>query len=168
MSFLHADSLLLRVYNKDRVRKTLHLFDTAQVLLQFLHLFSQSDDFLLRQYIKRTVFFHCLDLFQSLDTALDRLKVGQHAAQPSFVNVEHAAAFCFSHNSVLCLFLGSYKKNVSAVSRDVCHCLVSLVYFYYGFLQVNDIDTVSLGIDVLSHFRVPSSCLMSEMHACFQ
>jgi hypothetical protein len=38
----------------------------------------------------------------------------------------------------------------------------------YGLLKIDDIDTISLHIDVRSHFGVPSSCLVSEMHTCFQ
>ena len=32
----------------------------------------------------------------------------------------------------------------------------------------DDVDTVSLGVDVLLHFRVPSSGVVSEMDACFK
>ena len=168
MSFLYADSFFLRVNYEDCIREFLHLFDAAQVLLQFFHFFSQSDDFFFRKYVERAVFFHSLDLFQSVDTALDRLEVGQHAAQPSFVNIEHTAALCLSLDRILSLLFGSYEKDVSAVCSDICHCFISLVYFSYGFLQVDDINTISLGIDVLRHLRVPSSGLMSEMYACFQ
>ena len=33
--------------------------------------------------------------------------------------------------------------------------------------NLNDVDTVSLCVDVGSHLRIPSSCLMSEMNTCF-
>ena len=78
MSLLYADSLLLRIYDEDSIRQFLHLFDTAKVLLQLLPLFLDLDNFLLRQYIESTVLSHGLDCFQSCDTALNGLEVGQH------------------------------------------------------------------------------------------
>src|SRR5699024_614062 len=88
VSLLYTDSFLLGIYNEDSVRQSLHLFDAAQVLLQFLHLLAQSDNFLLGQYVKGTVLLHRLDLFQSLDTALNGFEVGQHSAQPSLIYIE--------------------------------------------------------------------------------
>ena len=38
---------------------------------------------------------------------------------------------------------------------------------FNGFLKVDDVDTVSFCEDVLCHFGVPSSCLVSEVNTCF-
>ena len=44
---------------------------TAKVLLKLNKLFAKLDNFFLRKYVECSVSFHCLDLFQSCDTALD-------------------------------------------------------------------------------------------------
>ena len=168
MSFLNTDSFFFRIYYEDSIRDFLHVFDTAKVFLQFIHLFFQSDNFFFRQYIKSTVFLHSLDLFQTFDSALDGLEVCQHTTKPSFVYIVHSASLSFCLNSILSLFLCTNEKNGTAVSYDIFYCFVSCVYHTYCFLQVDDVDTISLCVDVRSHFRVPSSCLMSEMNTCFQ
>ena len=168
MSFLYTDLLFLRIYYKDSIRKGLHLFDTAKVLLKFIHLFSQSDDFFLRQYVEGSVFLHGLDCFQSCNTSLDSLEVGQHTTEPSLVYIVHSATLCLYCDSILSLFLSTNEKDLSTLSCDICNCFVSLINFSYRFLQVDDVDTVSLGVDVLCHLRVPSSGLMTEVYAGFQ
>ena len=168
MCFLYTDTLLLGIYDKDCVGDSAHLLDTAKVLLQFLHLLAKSNDFLLGKHFKSTVLFHRLDLFESVDSALDGLEVGQHSAQPSLIYIEHTAALRLNLDGVLSLFLGSYKQDDSALCGDVEYRVIGLVNLAYGFLQVDDVDTVSLGIDVGSHFRVPSSRLMSEVNTGFQ
>src|SRR5699024_6406625 len=55
VSFLYADSLFLRVNYEDRIRQSLHLFDTAEVLLQLSPLFFQCDNFLLRKHVECAV-----------------------------------------------------------------------------------------------------------------
>ena len=41
--------------------------------------------------------------------------------------------------------------------------IIRFYHFFYCFLQVNDIDTISFCKNVRSHFRVPTSCLMTKM-----
>ena len=168
MSLLYTDSLLLRIYDEDCIRKVLHLLDTAKVLLKLLPLFLQLDNFLLRQYLKSTVLRHGLDLFQSCDTALDSLEVGHHTAQPSLVYIEHTATLSLGTDCVLSLLLGTNEQDGATVCSNIKYSIVSLVYFANRLLKINDVDTISLGVDVRSHFRVPSSCLMSEMNTSFQ
>ena len=168
MCFLYADSFLLRVYYEDSVRDALHILDTAKVLLQLLPLFLQCDNFLLRQYIKGSVLRHLLDSLQTSDSALDGLEVGQHTAEPTLIYVEHTATLCLNLDSVLSLLLGSYEQDVATLCHDVKYCLVSLINLSYRLLQVDDVDAVTLCVDVRSHLGVPASCLMSEMNTCFQ
>ena len=168
MSFLYADSFFFRVYDKDSVRNSLHFFDTAQVFLKFFQLFLQSDNFFLRQNIECSISFHCFDFFQSCNSALDCLEVGQHTTQPSLVYIEHSTTLSFNFDSILSLFFSSYEQDCAAVSCDISYSFVSIIYHSNGFLQVDNVDTVSLCVDVFSHFRVPSSCLVSKMYTGFQ
>ena len=111
---------------------------------------------------------HGLDLFQTIDTALDGLEVGQHSAEPSLIYIVHSAALSLGLYSVLSLFLGTNEKDVSTLSSDIKYCLVCGVNHSYRFLKVDDVDAVSLGVDVGSHFGVPSSGLMTKMYAGFE
>src|SRR5699024_873214 len=112
------------------------------------------------------VCFHSFDFFQSCNSALDCLEVGQHTAKPSLIYIEHTAALSLCLDCILSLFLGTYEQDCSAVCHDISYCIVSIVNHSYRLLQVDDVDTVTLGVNIRSHFRVPSSCLMSEMNTC--
>ena len=105
---------------------------------------------------------------QSCDTGLDGSEVGQHTTQPSLVYIVHTTTLSLNLYSVLCLLLGTNEQNGAALCGDLGYCLVSLVNLYNGLLQVDDVDTVSLGEDVRSHLRVPSSGLMSKMNTSFK
>ena len=168
MGFLYADTLLLRINDEDRVRKLLHIADTAKVLLELLKLLLELKDFLLRQDFKCSVFCHGLDFLHACDTALDRLEVRQHTAEPSLIDVIHAAALSFRTDRVLRLLLCSHEEDLAAVLNNINNCVVSVIDHAYRLLKVDNVDAVTLCVDVRLHLGVPASCLMSEMDACFQ
>ena len=160
--------LLLRIYYEDRIRNTLHFLDTAQVLLQTIPFLLQVDDFLLRKNIESTVLRHTLDLFESLDTGLDGLEVGEHTTKPSLIYIVHTATLCFALDRFLSLLLCTNEKYGTALCCDIRDRIVSVVHHTYGLLQVDDVDTVTFCEDVRCHLRVPASGLMSEMNTGFQ
>ena len=165
MSLLHADLLLLRIYNEDRVRKNLHLLDATDVSLKLLPLLLDQRNFLLRKNVEGAILCHLLDLLQTLDTSLDGLEVCKHTAEPSLVYVELTTTKSLCLYSILCLLLGTYEKNSTTVLYDLYHRVVGIVYHLYGLLKIDDVDTVTLCVDVRSHLRVPSSCLMTKVYA---
>ena len=60
------------------------------------------------------------------------------------------------------------KQNLAAVRRNVAREHISLVKLFNGFLKVDNVNSVAFGENVLCHFRVPASCLMSEMNTRFK
>ena len=126
------------------------------------------DDFLLGKHCERAVGFHLLQLGQTVDTGAHGAEVRQHTAEPAGVDVVLADTLSLFLDGVLCLLLGADEQDSAALCCDLKYCLVSFVHFAYRLLQVDDVDTVSLGEDIRSHFRVPSSGLMSEMNTCFK
>ena len=168
LCFLDADVLLSRIYYEDHIRQLLHFLNTADILLQLLHLFLDLYNFLLGKYIEGSVCFHLLILLQSLNTGLDGLEVCQHTTQPSLVNEVHTAALSLCLDRILCLLLCTYKEDLAALSNSIKYCLVSLVHLYNGLLKIDDVDPVSLCVDVLRHLGVPTSCLVSEMNTCLE
>ena len=79
-----------------------------------------------------------------------------------------ASALSLFTNGIASLFLGSDKQHSVAVGSNVTDEHVSLFQLFDGFLQVDDVDAVALGEDVLGHLGVPSSGLVTEVHACFE
>ena len=160
--------LLAGVHHEQRAGQALHLADAAQVAQQLFALMLQLDDFLLGQHVKLAVLLHPVDLVQAVDTGLDGLVVGQHAAQPAVVDIEHVAALGFALDAFLGLLLGADEQDGLAFHRQVAHEHVRFVNLLDGLLQVDDVDAVALSEDVLSHLGVPAAGLMTEVHARFQ
>ena len=109
-----------------------------------------------------------MELLKSCDSSLDGLEVGHHTTQPSSVYIVSTCTGSLFLDGISSLLLGAYEENFAAVSSYFVNEVVSLVELSYGFLQVNDVDAVSLSEDIGSHLRVPSSCLVTEMYTCFE
>lgn len=72
----------------------------------------EERNFFLRQEFERAIFglfFQCLQAFYAL---FDGLEVGEHTAEPAFVDEVLVAAFCFVFNGFLGLF--------SCLRRGLC------------------------------------------------
>ena len=109
-----------------------------------------------------------MELLKSLDSHLDGLEVGHHTAEPSGVYIVSVSSESLFLDGISCLLLSADKKNFLAVSRKIAYKIVSFFKLLYGLLKIDDVDSVSFGENVRCHFRVPSSCLVSEVNACFK
>ena len=65
-----------------------------------------------------------LDRLDTLDRGADGLEVRKHAAEPTLVDVRHAALVSEELNWILCLLLGSDEQDASAVCDHVANKLV--------------------------------------------
>src|SRR5690606_29207172 len=92
VGLVHRQMLLLRVDDEEHRRQARHLLDAAQVALELLHLAGEPGDLLLRQPVEEAVVPHLFQALEALDTLLDRLEVGQGAAEPAVRHEELVAA----------------------------------------------------------------------------
>ena len=134
------------------------------IFFSLLPLLLECGDFLLRQNIEGSVLAHLLDLIQSLDSGLNGLEVGEHAAEPALVDIVHTAALRLFLDRILRLLLGTDKEDGAAVCGDVHNCLVGIVHHAHGLLQINDVNAVAFRVDVRRHLGVPASGLMTEVN----
>ena len=160
--------LFAGVHNEQGAGQLLHLADTAQVGFQLFPLVDQLDNFLLGQHVELTALLHLVDLVQALNTGADGLEVGQHTAQPAVVDVKHVAALGFGFYRFLGLLFGADEQDALAFHRDVADESISFINLADCLLQVDDVDAVTFGEDVLRHLRVPPAGLMTEVYAGFQ
>ena len=79
LCFLYTNLFFLRIYNEDSIRNSLHILDSAKVLLQLIPLFLQCDNFLLWQNIKCSILRHSLNFLKTFNTALDGSEVCKHS-----------------------------------------------------------------------------------------
>ena len=164
----NRDFLFLGVNDEQSSGKAFHVLNTADEFLQFLDFQLQLDDFFFGKQLKSAVLFHFAQLSQSVDSAGNGLEVCQHTAEPTSVDIVHTATLRLFPDGIAGLFLGSNEQNLAAVLRHVADEHVSFIQLFDGFLQVDDVNAVSFGENVRSHFRIPSSGLVTKVYASFQ
>ncbi len=162
------DLVVADVDDEQRVGHAVHLLDAAQALRELLHLALQRERLALVHLLEGAVVAHRLEVLQPLDRALDRLEVGEHAAQPARVDVGHAAAPRFLGDDLARLPLGADEQDGALVRRQLADVLHRLLVELHRPLEVDDVDLVALAEDVLGHLRVPVPGLVAEVDPGFQ
>ena len=94
--------------------------------------------------------------------------VGQHAAQPPFGDVWHAAAHGLVPHRFLRLALGANKHDHPAVGDRITDDVVGNVNRLHRLLQINDMNTIAFGEDIRLHTRVPLVGPVAEMDAALE
>ena len=166
--FSNSDLLLAGIDNEHSSGQLVHILNAAEVFLELLDLEFQLNNFLLRQTLKSAVCFHLAQLLQTTDTLTDGFKVGEHTAQPTSVYIVSTGALRFLTDGIASLLLGTNKENGATVGGKLTNEIISLFQLLYGLLQVDDVDTVALGEDVLSHLGIPATGLVTKVYASFQ
>ncbi len=109
--------------------------------------------------------FHVLE---ALERGLDRLEVGEHAAEPTVVDVGHAGARRFFGDDLARLALGADKQHGTLVGRQLADVAQRVAEQRGGLLKVDDVDAVAMAEDVRGHARVPVPGLVAEVNTSLQ
>ncbi|OPZ83760.1 MAG: hypothetical protein BWY75_02930 [bacterium ADurb.Bin425] len=78
------------------------------------------------------------------------------------------AALRFFFDDFGCLFLSADKNNVFLFRSGFSDEFTGPVESAGGLFQVNDVNAVTLPVDVRSHLGIPATGLVTEVHARFQ
>ena len=109
-----------------------------------------------------------LELLHALKALVHRLEVGEHAAEPTLVDVGHADALGLLLDRLLRLALGADEQDRAAAGDGVLDELVAGVDVGERLLQVDDVDAVALGEDESLHLGVPATGLVPEVDAALE
>src|SRR5690606_38775979 len=164
LGFLHGDLVVADVDHEQRVGQAVHVLDAADAGLQLLELAAGHQGLALGQAGDAAVLDGGLHFLQALDRLLDRLEVGQHAAEPALIDVRHAGATGFLGHDLAGLALGADEQDGAAVGRQLADEVHGFVVLRHGLLEVDDVDLVALTENVGSHFRAPEAGLVAEVH----
>ena len=137
-------------------------------LLSFLDLALEIERFFFRHTLGAVVGDDLFHFLQAFDRNLDRLEVGQHAAEPPLIDIRHAGALCFLDNRVACLALGADEQDRAAVARKLPHKSGRCLKLIERALEIDDVNLVAVAENERRHFRIPEARLMSEMNTGFQ
>ena len=94
---------------------------------------------------------------------MDCLKVCEHAAEPTLVDVGHADPGGLSLDCFLCLLLGTDKQDGATVGDCLFDELVGPIKKCQCLSEVNNVGTVALGHDEALHLGIPATSLVSEV-----
>ena len=158
----------LRVDDEKRAGQRTHVLDTAEVCLELVSLLRELHDFFLGKERELVHALHLVELVESVDPRSDGGEVGQRAAQPASGDVVHAAALRFGGDCLLRLLLRAYEQHGLAAVDDAFDKVIRFVDETDGLFEVDDINIVPRGVDVLLHLGVPLSRGVTEVYTGFQ
>ncbi len=165
---LHGDLVVANVDDEERVGQRIHVLDAADRLVELLDFAREVERFLLGHALGAVVGDDLLHLLQALDRDLDRLEVGEHAAQPALVDERHPGALRLFDDRLAGLPLGSDHEDRAAVGRQLAHEARGVVELLERPLEIDDVDLVPMAEDVRCHLRIPEPGLVAEMNAGLQ
>ena len=154
--------------NEQSGRQTIQIGNTAQSLFQLGTLTRDLQFFTLRQIVKRSVLFHFIDGRHLLHSLTNRREVSQHTTRPTLDNIWHIHSRSLVGDNLFGLFLSSDEQNFFARFSDRFQCSCGFVDLCYGFIQVDNVDTVTLHENIRSHSRIPFSFQVPKMNTGFQ
>ena len=111
---------------------------------------------------------HGLELLHAVDAGAHGDEVGEHAAQPTLVDVGHVAAGSLRGDGLLSLLLGADEEHLSALGSGVLEERIRLIGIDDGLLEVKDVDAIALAEDVRLHLGVPATGLMTVVAASLE
>src|SRR6202051_1996340 len=79
-----------------------------------------------------------------------------------------AAALRFFGDGFLGLALGAHKKNIPALRGKFPDEAARFAEHFQRFLKIDNVNAVSFPENVLLHFRIPASRLVTEMNSGLQ
>ena len=165
--FQNRDFVETHVDHENSVWQCSHVLDAADVFFQLFDFALEGQLLFLADRIEAS-FLLGFHFFQALDRGLDRLEVGQHAAEPALVHVRDAGALGFSGDGFAGGALGPDHQDGAAVGGELLGELHRVLEHRQRFFQVDDVNTVAVAEDVWSHLGIPEAGLVTEVDAGFQ
>ncbi len=113
-------------------------------------------------------FRHLSKVFETLDRSAYSAEVSQHTAQPAVIDKRHTTTPGFFTNRFAGSTLGADKHDFTFFGSDLAEVIHRVLAQGHGLLEIDDMDLVALAENKGSHFGVPETGLVTEMHARFQ
>ena len=153
LGLLNGVLLALGVDDEERGRGALELTGATKVGLQLGELLAQDRLLLLATQSHGAIGDHALELLEAVHAGTDGHEVGEHATEPTLVDVRHVGALGSGLHGLLGLLLGANKEDLTTLGRGLLEEGVRLIGLDDGLLEVEDVDVVALAEDERLHLR---------------
>jgi len=94
--------------------------------------------------------------------------VGEQAAEPALVDVEHLAAFGLLGDGFLSLAFGADEEHILALRGHLAHEPGGVLEHLERFLKVDNVNAVAFAEDIFLHLGIPALGLVPEVNAGFE
>src|SRR5262249_52786290 len=91
--------------------------------------------------------------------------IGERSAEPALADEWHAAAGRLALDGFLGLAFRADEEHQAAAACDLGQVTVGAKETANGFTKVDDVDQITLAVDVRPHLRVPAAGPVPEMDA---
>ena len=166
-SFFKGSDFSADVDDDERAGELFHVTDTFKVPLDLallalelaLHLLGIAGEVVAR--------FDGVELVEALETSTDGAEVGERAAQPTLGDVMLLYGRNAGFDDVLSLTLGTNKADFLAIHHQLGDKLFGNKQTLNGFLNIDNMNAVTLAIDVWLHFGVPTAGTLAKVNTGF-
>ena len=165
--FLNGNLLADWVHNEKCFWKAFHRPETRQVPVDLGPFASQLRNHLLGVTGGLFAIQNPLQLFKTFQTTTNRHEVRQCPTQPALCHIRHATASGLLHDRIRRLTLRANEQNQTIVRCHPIEELRATQQAADGFLQVDDVNQVTLAVNVRLHLRIPAAGAASEVYASF-
>ena len=165
--FGDGDAFAVGVDDDHGVRQATHVADALQVAGELLAFAVQRGEFLFGHRLEERGLLDVFEVIEALDALADGLVVGEHAAQPTVVDVELAGGVGGFLDGFLGLALAADKQDFLVLGGQSGEEGAGFVEALDGFLDVDDVDAALLREQVGLHARVPFFALVAVMDPGF-
>src|SRR5580698_816668 len=166
--FSDGDFLFIHVDDKEGRGQPVHLGDAIEIALHAGHFALDGGFFLLGQLGHFAAGLHLLEFFEFRNGALDRLVIGERAAEPAVHAEGHVDRDGGLADDVLRLALGADEEDVAAIAHEIFEERTGFFEREVRLLEVNDGDALAVVENVGLGTRVPALGLVPEMYACIE
>src|SRR5262245_58168381 len=118
-----------------------------------------------REKFEFTLFAHLIDLLQTINTGFDGLKVSQRAAKPALGDKESATAKGGFLDWFLRLFFGANENQSATIAGNFAYKVGGAAGANDGLLQINDVNSTTIAVNIVFHLGVPALSLVTEVDA---
>ena len=142
--------------------------DAHKVLVNSFHFTGLLENLTLLETLRPPFFLHVFQFLKTKNAFVNGVVIGKSSSQPAFCHIEHSRPLGMLPNTLSSLLFRGNKKNILATCYNFADKVDCVFKIFLGFLQIDDMDTVSCHEDIVLHARVPSLLLMAEVYTGLQ
>lgn len=166
MSFADSDVFVVSTDGNHGIWSTAHIADTLKVTGKLLAFAVEGSKFLFAHGLEFRHFLDVFEVVEAFDALADGAHVGEHAAEPTVVDIELSCSFSSFFDRFLCLAFAANEEDFLVALGEVCEECASLIEAAFCFFEIDDMNAVLVLQQVLFHIRMPFARLVSKMYTC--